>query len=110
MYHFNKGERQAEPDSLFGKILDYAIRLKLNPKDWIDGKKLCSLLQVEQPEKWNAGNLLNKWSNVVELSDLPLAKVQAYLLQQISHLTLIELHSLKFFQIKNRVQLVAHLY
>jgi DNA helicase-2/ATP-dependent DNA helicase PcrA len=88
MYYFNKGERQAEPDSLFGKILDYAIRLKLNPKDWIDGKKLCSLLQVEQPEKWNAGNLLNEWSNVVELSDLPLAKVQAYLLQQISRLNI----------------------
>ncbi len=87
-YHFNKGERQAEPDSLFGKILDYAIRLKLNPKDWIDGKKLCSLLQVAQPKQWNDENLLDEWSNIVELSDLPLARVQAYLLKQISSINI----------------------
>lgn len=87
-YHFNKDERQAEPDSLFGKILDYAIRLKLNPKDWIDGKKLCSLLQVAQPKQWNDENLLDEWSNIVELSDLPLARVQAYLLKQISSINI----------------------
>jgi len=87
-YHFNKGERQAEPESLFGKVLDYAIRLRLNPKDWIDGKKLCTLLQVEQPKKWNDENLLREWSKIVELSNLPLASVQAYLLQQISSLNI----------------------
>ncbi|MEZ9394794.1 ATP-dependent helicase [Vibrio splendidus] len=82
-YHFNKGERQAEPDSLFGRVLDYAIRLKLNPKDWIDGKKLCSLLKVQQPNQWNDNNLLLTWSQVVESSDLPLAQAQAFLLQEI---------------------------
>jgi DNA helicase-2/ATP-dependent DNA helicase PcrA len=82
-YHFNKGERQAEPDSLFGRVLDYAIRLKLNPKDWIDGKKLCSLLKVQQPNQWNDNNLLLVWSQVVESSDLPLAQAQAFLLQEI---------------------------
>lgn len=82
-YHFNKGERQAEPDSLFGRILDYAIRLKLNPKDWIDGKKLCSLLKVQQPNQWNDNNLLLAWSQVVESSNLPLAQAQAFLLQEI---------------------------
>ncbi|HIF9382810.1 TPA: ATP-dependent helicase [Photobacterium damselae] len=83
IYHFNKGERQAEPDSLFGRILDYAIRLKLNPKDWIDGKKLCSLLKVKQPEKWNDNNILNAWALSVESSDLPLAHVQSFLLREI---------------------------
>lgn len=82
-YHFNKGERQAEPDSLFGRVLDYAIRLKLNPKDWIDGKKLCSLLKVQQPNQWNDNNLLLTWSQLVESSDLPLAQAQAFLLQEI---------------------------
>ncbi|MCW8336686.1 UvrD-helicase domain-containing protein, partial [Vibrio paucivorans] len=60
IYHFNKGERQSEPESLLGKILDYAIRLKLNPKDWIDGKKLCSLLGIKQPENWNNQSLLGR--------------------------------------------------
>ncbi|MCJ8352309.1 ATP-dependent helicase [Moritella sp.] len=85
-YHFNKGERQAEPDSLFGRILDYAIRLKLNSKDWIDGKKLCSLLEVAQPKQWNDDNLLQTWSQVVGSSHLPLAQAQAFLLQEINAL------------------------
>tara|TARA_Y100000588_G_C14277872_1_gene935313 strand:- start:7173 stop:8432 length:1260 start_codon:yes stop_codon:yes gene_type:complete len=84
MYHFNKGERQSEPESLLGKILDYAIRLKLNPKDWIDGKKLCSLLEIKQPENWNNQSLLASWSQLVESSNLPLAQAQAYLLKEIS--------------------------
>lgn len=82
-YHFNKGERQVEPDSLFGRILDYGIRLKLNPKDWIDGKKLCSLLKLQQPTKWNDENLLDTWSQLIESSDLPLANVQSFLLKEI---------------------------
>lgn len=26
------------PTTNFGRILDYSIRIKLNPKDWVDGK------------------------------------------------------------------------
>ncbi len=33
-FSLRKGERRAEPASLFGKVLDYGIRMKLNPKDW----------------------------------------------------------------------------
>lgn len=85
-FYFNKGERQAEPESLFGKILDYAIRLKLNPKDWIDGKKLCSILQVKQPKQWDESSLLEEWSNAIKTSSLPLAEMQSYLLQEIYNL------------------------
>jgi DNA helicase-2/ATP-dependent DNA helicase PcrA len=85
-FYFNKGERQAEPESLFGKILDYAIRLKLNPKDWIDGKKLCSILKVKQPTQWDEGDLLEEWSNTIRTSNLPLVEIQSYLLQEIHNL------------------------
>jgi DNA helicase-2/ATP-dependent DNA helicase PcrA len=85
-FHFNKGERQAEPESLFGKILDYAIRLKLNPKDWIDGKKLCSILKVKQPKQWDEGSLLEEWSTAIRTSSLPLAEMQSYLLKEIYNL------------------------
>ncbi len=95
-FYFNKGERQAEPESLFGKILDYAIRLKLNPKDWIDGKKLCSILKVKQPKQWNEGNLFEEWANTVRTSSLPLSEMQSYLLQEIYNLNQEEPNIRKF--------------
>lgn len=98
VYHFNKGERQAEPDSLFGRVLDYAIRLKLNPKDWIDGKKLCSLLQVQQPNQWDDDSLLHTWSQKVALSNLPLAHAQAFLLQEINEINVEQPNIRKFCQ------------
>ena len=51
--------------------------------NWIDGKKLCSLLKVQQPNQWNDNNLLLTWSQLVESSDLPLAHAQSFLLQEI---------------------------
>lgn len=95
-YFFNKGERQAEPESLFGKILDYAIRLKLNPKDWIDGKKLCSILKVKQPKQWNDQNLLEVWADTVKASSLPLADIQSFLLNEIHNLNQEEPNIRKF--------------
>src|SRR5690606_20547126 len=53
IYSIRKGERQLEPSTLFGKIIDAAIRIKLNPKDWVNGKKLCQLLNVDMPEQWD---------------------------------------------------------
>jgi DNA helicase-2/ATP-dependent DNA helicase PcrA len=95
-YYFNKGERQAEPESLFGKILDYAIRLKLNPKDWIDGKKLCSILKVKQPKQWDDQNLLEMWADTVKASSLPLAEMQSFLLNEIHNLNQEEPNIRKF--------------
>lgn len=56
-FSLKKGERQAEPSTLFGKVLDYTIRIKLNPKDWVNGKKLCLLLKISEPDKWAEGVL-----------------------------------------------------
>jgi DNA helicase-2/ATP-dependent DNA helicase PcrA len=56
-FSLRKGERQLEPSTELGKILDYSIRLKLNPRDWVDGKKLCQILRVVEPESWSLGVL-----------------------------------------------------
>ncbi|OXS16193.1 DNA helicase UvrD [Zobellella denitrificans] len=56
-YSLRKGERQLEPSTRFGKILDYAIRVKLNSKDWVDGKKLCQVLGISEPDNWTANVL-----------------------------------------------------
>lgn len=56
-YSMRKGERQLEPATAFGKVLDYSLRIKLNPKDWVDGKKLCNVLAIPVPQSWSHGVL-----------------------------------------------------
>lgn len=56
-YSLRKGERQLEPSTKFGKVLDYTLRLKLNPKNWVDGKKLCQVLDVTEPNIWTERTL-----------------------------------------------------
>lgn len=69
-YHLRKGERRNEPTSLFGKVLDYSIRLKLNPKDWVDGIKLCNALSVEPPSTWGDKNVLSLISQSLDAGSL----------------------------------------
>lgn len=64
-YHLRKSERGNEPTSLFGKVLDYSIRLKLNFKDWVDGNKLCKILNVEAPNNWDNKEILTSLSEKV---------------------------------------------
>jgi DNA helicase-2/ATP-dependent DNA helicase PcrA len=82
-YSLKKGERGGEPNSTFGKTLDLAIRLKLNPRDWVDGKKLCSALKIEQPAAWGGGSLLMDLSRDASAADIPFAELQSELLAAI---------------------------
>lgn len=66
-YSLRKGERQLEPSTRFGKVLDYAIRVKLNSKDWVDGKKLCQVLGISEPSNWTS-NVLNEMANKISLT------------------------------------------
>jgi len=85
-YTLRKGERSDEPTSLFGRVLDYSLRIKLNPRDWVDGKKLCSLLQIASPKTWDGTLYLREWSESVAKSSLPFASVQGELIRQITEL------------------------
>lgn len=85
-YSLKKGERQAEPTSLFGKVLDLGIRIRLNPKDWVDGKKLCMALKVDAPSSWGNDGLLLELARSVSKSTVPFPKVQASLLEAIQAL------------------------
>ena len=69
-YSLRKGERQLEPSTKFGRVLDYSVRIKLNPKDWVDGKKLCSILGVATPASWSSG-VLSYLSEQVKMIDAP---------------------------------------
>ena len=35
------------------------MRIKLNPRDWVDGKKLCQVLGIAEPESWTSATLSN---------------------------------------------------
>ncbi|MCW4328869.1 MAG: ATP-dependent helicase [Candidatus Thiodiazotropha endolucinida] len=58
LFSLRKGERQLEPSTKFGKVLDYALRIKLNPRDWVDGRKLCHVLEIPVPEAWDEDTLI----------------------------------------------------
>jgi len=85
-YALRKGERQGESISFFGKVLDYAIRVKLNPKDWVNGKKLCVLLSTEVPEQWGDFKQLNIWSKAVQRNNIVFPELQSKLLSSIYNL------------------------
>ena len=87
-YSLKKGERQVEPSSIFGKVLDLTIRLRLNPKDWVDGKKLCAVLKIDIPETWGGEDLLQKFANAARNSNIPFPEIQADLLRAIQELDL----------------------
>lgn len=87
-YSLKKGERQVEPSSIFGKVFDLAIRLRLNPKDWVDGKKICAVLKIDIPDAWGGDDLLQKFANAARNSDIPFPEIQADLLRAIQELDL----------------------
>lgn len=63
-FAFKMGDRTAEPTTKIGKVLDYAIRYKLNPKDWVDGKKLCDAIGVKYPDNWAGPNQLLEFAEL----------------------------------------------
>ncbi len=87
-YSLKMGERQTEPSSLFGKVLDLAIRIRLNPKDWVDGKKLCTTLNIANPSSWGDENLLLDLANAVRHSMDPFHHVLTALLEAIHALNI----------------------
>ena len=60
-YNIKVGEREKSPVSRFGQVLDSALRIKLNPNDWVDGKKLCQLLGISAPQGWGGQDLLDQF-------------------------------------------------
>ena len=95
-YSLKRGERQAEPMSILGKVLDLGIRLRLNPKDWVDGKKLFLTLKVQLPDRWGDELQLENLATLVSDDDLAFADLQAEALRAIHRLDLEEPNIPKF--------------
>jgi DNA helicase-2/ATP-dependent DNA helicase PcrA len=89
-YSLEKNERLIEPSSTFGKVLDLAIRLRLNKKDWVGGKKLCAVLKIDIPDVWGEEDLLSKFAENSLKADIPMPDIQSKLLLEIQNLDLDE--------------------
>ena len=87
-YFLKKSERYIEPSSAFVKTLDLSIRLHLNPKSWVDGKKICSLLKINPPDLWGSENLLYFLAKNAENSDVSLGDIHAKILLLVQNLNL----------------------
>ncbi len=86
LYLFTKGERQIEPSSIFGKVLDLAIRLRLNKKDWVNGKKLRAVLKIDAGDIRGEENTLSEFAQSALKSDIPMPDIQSKLLLAIQAL------------------------
>jgi DNA helicase-2/ATP-dependent DNA helicase PcrA len=85
-FSLKRDERMAEPSSVFGKALDLGIRLRLNPKDWVDGKKLCAALKISAPQSWSDDDVLSKFANAVAEVDTPFQAILSRMLGAIQKL------------------------
>lgn len=84
-YHLKKSERHPEPTSRIGQTIDYAIRLKINRKDWVDRKKLCTLLGLCNQNEEFTGSL-SSLSSHISCNENPILKIQVAVLEAIENL------------------------
>lgn len=84
-YSLKKGERSTEPGSLIGRTLDLAVRIRINPRDWVDGRKLCQALKVPE-QTWGEDNVLGRIANAVEATGIPSAALLAKALRAVEEL------------------------
>lgn len=87
-FSLKKGERLIEPSSHFGKVLDLSIRLRLNPKDWVDGKKLCATLGIQEPQIWGQSDILKQFASKVDQGDHTFKNILSSLLMSVQNLDL----------------------
>jgi DNA helicase-2/ATP-dependent DNA helicase PcrA len=83
-YSLKKGEKQSEPTSIFGKILDLIIRVKLNPKDWLHRKKLYAVLKISAPNILELE--LNTLINSAKTAPIYFPEIQSDLIKSIIEL------------------------
>ena len=87
-FSLKASERLVEPSSTFGKVFDYGMRVRLNPKDWVDGRKLCSALRIDPPKTWGSSDLLQKFAAAARKSKVQFPDLQACVLEAIQKIDL----------------------
>lgn len=81
-----KGDTGRAPTSVLCTTLDLAIRIRLNPKDWIDGQKLCNTLGLPPRDDWNDPTALIQLADELNKTESPLSRMAAHALIGVSNL------------------------
>ena len=97
-YVFKKSKPLLEPVSCFGKVFDLSIRLKLNPKDWISGKKLCELLKINIPDSRDSEYVLGDLADRLNHSDILLSELQKNTIRGVHNINSEQPKMLKLFK------------
>ena len=101
-YWFKKSKPLLEPESRIGKVLDLSLRLKLNPRDWISGKKLYSLLAVSFPNQWPEGLSVTTLVESLDPSSISFIDLIKKTLRGIENLDIENPNMLKLFSSINK--------
>lgn len=95
-YFLKRSDRNESPVSLIGKIVDLAIRVKVNPKDWVDGKRLYKLIGLElNSESDITYNISKVYADIQKSSNLDKDLI-SLVLAHIDHMSVDAPNILKF--------------
>lgn len=95
-FHLKRSDRNETPVSLIGKVIDLAVRVKINPKDWVDAKKLFNLIDFIDKSESKDLFLIDEIRDKVELSQIKNKDVVLLALNSISKLDLDYPNFIKF--------------
>lgn len=95
-FHLKRSDRNETPVSLIGKVIDLAVRVKINPKDWVDAKKLFNLIDFIDKSESKDLFLIDEIRGKVELSQIKNKDVVLLALNSISKLDLDYPNFIKF--------------
>ena len=108
-FYLRKSERMIDPISLFGQILKYSVRIKINSRDWVDGKKLCNLIDFDPPDSWQDKRILENMAEHVNATNLKFAALYSALLTEVDKIDIHEPNINKIESVlKERLERLTH--
>lgn len=94
-YFLKSSERNEQPVSLIGKIIDLALRVKINPRDWVDGRKLFSIIGLKINSDANYVYILDDICKEIESN---IIKDKKLILSVLHSIDMLELDSPNFIK------------
>ncbi|MBA0035486.1 ATP-dependent helicase [Pantoea sp. BIGb0393] len=95
-FYLKRSDRNEMPASLIGRVIDLAMRVKINPKDWVDAKKLFNLIDLLNQSEAKDLFLIDEILGKVKISQVKNKDVILLALNAISNLDLDYPNLIKF--------------
>ncbi len=95
-YFLKRSDRNEQPVSFIGKLIDLAIKIKINSKDWVDGRRLYKLIGIEQFTKINNDYKISEIIKEVNNSNVDDKSLISLILDYVENLSFESPNLLKF--------------